>query len=147
SGTFFAASAGAERVLELLDATPSVAEPARPVPLRPARGELELDDVRFRYPGAAADALAGVSLPGAPGETVALVGASGAGKSTVAKLALRFYDPAAGAVRLDGHDLRSLALDDLRSQVAVVLQETLVLHGSVRENIAYGRPGATDAEI
>jgi ABC-type multidrug transport system fused ATPase/permease subunit len=147
TGTFYAASAGAERVLELLDQTPAVTERAEPVPLRRARGEVEFDDVRFRYPGAAADALAGVSLRVAPGETVALVGASGAGKSTVAKLLLRFYDPAAGSVRLDGLDLRALEIQQLREHVAVVLQETLVLHGTVRENIAYGRPGATAAEI
>jgi ATP-binding cassette subfamily B protein len=147
SGTFFAASAAAERVLELLDEVPAAPERARPVALRHARGEVAFDDVSFRYPGTAADALRGVSLRASPGETVALVGASGAGKSTVAKLLLRFYDPTAGTVRLDGHDLRALALADLREQVAVVLQETLVLHGTVRENIAYGRPGASDAEI
>lgn len=83
----------------------------------------------------------------APGETVALVGTSGAGKSTIAKLLLRFYDPDQGAVRLDGHDLRDLGLTDLRDHVSVLLQETLVLHGTVRENIAFGRPGATEQEI
>src|SRR6185437_6789037 len=82
-----------------------------------------------------------------PGETVALVGASGAGKSTVAKLLLRFYDPTAGCVRLDGRDVRDLALADLRDQLALLLQETLIFDGTVRENIAYGRPGADDAAI
>jgi ABC-type multidrug transport system fused ATPase/permease subunit len=82
-----------------------------------------------------------------PGQTVALVGASGAGKTTVAKLLLRFYDPDRGAVRLDGHDLRDLELASLRRNVAILLQETLVLHGSVRDNIAFARPGASDAEI
>lgn len=101
----------------------------------------------FRYPGTSGWALSEVSFHVSPGETLALVGASGAGKSTVAKLQLRFYDPDRGAVRLDGTDLRELALSDVRESLAVVLQETLVFHGTVRENIAYGRPGATDAEI
>jgi ABC-type multidrug transport system fused ATPase/permease subunit len=111
------------------------------------RGALEFDGVWFRYPGAPSWALSGVSFRVAPGETLALVGASGAGKSTVAKLQLRFYDPDRGAVRLDGTDLRELRLSDVREGVAVVLQETLVFHGTVRENIAYGRPGASEADI
>jgi ABC-type multidrug transport system fused ATPase/permease subunit len=82
-----------------------------------------------------------------PGEVLALVGASGAGKSTIAKLLLRFYDPDAGEVRLDGKDLRDLSLRSLRENVAVLLQETLVFDGSVRENIAYGRPGATEEDV
>ncbi|MFD5466741.1 ABC transporter ATP-binding protein [Kitasatospora sp. NPDC127059] len=147
SNGFFSASAAAERIIELLDQQPQVATPPRP--LRPARvrGAVALDGVWFRYPGAARPALCDVSLHAEPGETVALVGESGAGKSTVAKLLLRFYDPECGAVRLDGIDLRELALTDLREHLAVLLQETLVIHGTVRENIAYGRPGATDAQI
>jgi ATP-binding cassette, subfamily B, bacterial len=82
-----------------------------------------------------------------PGQVVALVGPSGAGKSTVARLLLRFYDPSSGAIRLDGRDLRDLQLRSLRKQLAVVLQETLVFDGTVRENIAYGRPGAGDADV
>ncbi len=82
-----------------------------------------------------------------PGQTLALVGPSGAGKSTIIKLLLRFYDPEAGTVRLDGHDLRDVTLRSLRGDVAVVLQETLVFDGTVRENIAYGRSGATEEEI
>jgi ABC-type multidrug transport system fused ATPase/permease subunit len=147
SGTFFAASAGAERVIELLDERPEVTERPDAVVLERARGEVVLEHVSFRYPGTSTDALSGVSLSVAPGETLALVGASGAGKSTVARLLLRFHDPAAGRVLLDGHDVRDLRLEDVRRSVAVVLQETLVLHGSVRENIAYGRPDAGDAEI
>jgi len=83
----------------------------------------------------------------APGETVALVGASGAGKSTIAKLLLRFYDPDAGVVRLDGRDLRSLKLDSVRRNVAILLQEQLVLHGTVRENIGFGSERATEADV
>jgi ABC-type multidrug transport system fused ATPase/permease subunit len=144
---FYAASAAAERIIELLDQRPQVVQSPTPRPLARARGGIEFDDVSFGYPDTDRPALSGVSFKAAPGETVALVGASGAGKSTVAKLLLRFYDPAHGAVRLDGTDLRELALTDLRENVAVVLQETLVFHGTVRENVAYGRPTADDAEI
>jgi ABC-type multidrug transport system fused ATPase/permease subunit len=147
SGTFFGAAAGAERVIELLDERPDVVEREDAVPLERARGEVVFEHVWFSYPGSATDALADVSLAVAPGETVAVVGPSGAGKSTIAKLLLRFHDPAAGRILLDGHDVRDLRLRDMRAQVAVVLQETLVLHGTVRENIAYGRADATDAEI
>ncbi|MER7750693.1 ABC transporter ATP-binding protein [Kitasatospora sp. NPDC097643] len=148
SNGFYSASAAAERIIELLDQRPQVVDP--PVPLRPAlrlRGSVTFDGVWFRYPGSTRVALFDVSFRAEPGETVALVGPSGAGKSTVAKLLLRFYDPERGAVRLDGIDLRELALADLRENIAVLLQETLVIHGTVRENIAYGRPGATDAQI
>ncbi|GHF54601.1 protein-tyrosine-phosphatase [Streptomyces mashuensis] len=147
SSTFYAASAAAERIIELFDQRPQVGQILFPSRLGRARGEVVLDAVTFRYPGADRPALSGVSFRAGPGETLALVGASGAGKSTVAKLLLRFYDPQSGAVLMDGHDLRELRLDDLRENIAVLLQETLVLHGTVRENIAYGRPDATEAEI
>ncbi|MEU2741553.1 ABC transporter ATP-binding protein [Streptomyces sp. NPDC007095] len=145
--TFYAASASAERIIELLDQRPQVVESADAHRIGRALGEVEFDGVSFRYPGTPALALSEVSFHVSPGESLALVGASGAGKSTAAKLLLRFYDPDRGAVRLDGSDLRELALSDVRESLAVVLQETLVFHGTVRENIAYGRPGATDAEI
>ncbi|MEU9042358.1 MULTISPECIES: ABC transporter ATP-binding protein [unclassified Kitasatospora] len=147
SNGFYSASAAAERIIELLDQRPQVADP--PTPLRPGRirGAVAFDRVWFRYPGTTRVALFDVSFRAEPGETVALVGESGAGKSTSAKLLLRFYDPERGAVRLDGIDLRELALSDLREHIAVLLQETLVIHGTVRENIAYGRPGATDAQV
>ncbi|MFF2517826.1 ABC transporter ATP-binding protein [Streptomyces sp. NPDC058086] len=145
--TFYTASASAERIIELLDQRPQVVESADAHRIGRARGEVEFDGVSFRYPGTPGSALSEVSFHVSPGESLALVGASGAGKSTAAKLLLRFYDPDRGAVRLDGSDLRDLALSDVRESLAVVLQETLVFHGTVRENIAYGRPGATDAEI
>ncbi|MEU4583643.1 ABC transporter ATP-binding protein [Kitasatospora aureofaciens] len=147
SNGFFSAAAAAERIIELQDQQPDVTDP--PKPLRPARvrGAVAFEGVRFRYPNVSRLALNDVSFRAEPGETVALVGESGAGKSTVAKLLLRFYDPGRGAVRLDGIDLRGLALSDLREHIAVLLQETLVVHGTVRDNIAYGRPGATDAQI
>ncbi|MFF3463292.1 ABC transporter ATP-binding protein [Streptomyces sp. NPDC001984] len=145
--SFYAASASAERIIELLDEQPQVAEPPGARRIGRARGDVEFDGVGFRYPGTSSWALSDVSFHVEPGETLALVGASGAGKSTVAKLQLRFYDPDRGAVRLDGTDLRDLRLSDVRENVAVVLQETLVFHGSVRDNIAYGRTDATEAEI
>ena len=121
--------------------------PRRPAARRPPAREVVFEDVRFTYPGAAGEALRGVDLEVGPGEVLALVGPSGAGKSTVARLLLRFADPSAGRVLIDGEDARDYALADLRENIAVVLQETLVLDATVRENIAYGREGATHAEI
>jgi ATP-binding cassette, subfamily B, bacterial len=144
---FYAASAGAERVIEFLDRRPSVAEHPWARPLPPARGIVEFDAVTFGYPGAPEPALEDLSFRVGPGQTLALVGPSGAGKSTVTKLLLRFYDPDSGTIRLDGHDLRDVTLRSLRDDVAVLLQETLVFDGTVRENIAYGRSGASEKEI
>jgi ABC-type multidrug transport system fused ATPase/permease subunit len=143
----FSASASAERVIEFLEERPAVADPPAPLPAGRRRGEVRFEGVRFTYPGAADEALRGVDLEVGPGEVLALVGASGAGKSTVARLLLRFADPSAGRVLLDGADARAYALDDLRANVAVVLQETLVFDATVFENIAYGRAGATRAEV
>ncbi|MFF2325691.1 MULTISPECIES: ABC transporter ATP-binding protein [unclassified Streptomyces] len=147
ANTFYAAAASAERIIELLDQRPQVVEAAAPRRIGRARGDIEFRGVCFRYPGTPRWALSDVSFHVPPGTTLALVGASGAGKSTVGKLQLRFYDPDQGAILLDGTDLRELRLSELRENVAVVLQETLVFHGTVRENIAYGRPDATEADI
>jgi ATP-binding cassette, subfamily B, bacterial len=156
--TFYEASAGAERVIEFFDQKPSVRERKDAITLTHARGHIEFDSVDFRYPGKKRKAqgkkrlaLSEVSFEVGPGEVLALVGPSGSGKSTITKLLLRFYDPnkaGGGAIRLDGHDLRELTLNSLRDNVAVLLQETLVFAGSVRENIAYGKPGgASEKEI
>ena len=147
TNTIYSASAGAERVIEVMDMAPAVVDRRDARPLGRASGAVTFDHVTFCYPGHAEPALSDVTLSVAPGETLALVGASGAGKSTVAKLLLRFYDPTAGEVRLDGRDLRDLRLQELRDNVTVLLQETLVFHGTVRENIAYGKPGATDGDV
>jgi ATP-binding cassette, subfamily B, bacterial len=147
SNTFFRALAGAERVIELLDEEPRVTDGPGARPLGRVRGEIELDGVGFTYPGAEAAALEGLDLRIAPGETVALVGASGAGKSTLARLLVRLYDPDRGAIRIDGRDLREVELSSLRRSVAILFQESLVLHGTVRENISFGRPGADIAQI
>jgi ABC-type multidrug transport system fused ATPase/permease subunit len=125
-----------------------VAEPASPVPL-PAverRGDLRFDSVSFGY-RADRPVLADLDLHVPAGQTIALVGATGAGKSTIAKLVARFYDPTAGTVRLDGVDLRDLAEDDLRHAVVMVTQENFLFSGSVAENIGFGRPDASRAEI
>ena len=143
----FSASAAAERVIEFLDERPAVADPPAPLPAGRRRGEVRFEAVRFSYPGATEEALRGVDLEVGPGEVLALVGPSGAGKSTVARLLLRFADPSAGRVLLDGADLRAAALADVRANIAVVLQETLVFDATVFENIAYGRAGATRAEV
>ncbi|GAA0280160.1 ABC transporter ATP-binding protein [Cryptosporangium japonicum] len=142
-----AARAAGERVAELLDTAPSVTD--RPARAHPAvvRGDLELRGVGYRYPDAVRPALRSVTLRVPAGRTVAVVGASGAGKSTLTKLLLRYADPASGQLLLDGVDLRDLPLEALRANVTLLPQETTILHGTVRENIAFGRAGATDAEI
>lgn len=144
----FSAAAGAERVSELLDEAPAVREPTDPVvPAGPIAGGVALRNVTFRYPGASVPVLDDASLEIHPGEVVALVGPNGTGKSTLAKLLVRFHDPESGSVTLDGVDLRRLSLATVRDAVTVLLQETLVFHGTVRENVALGRPGASDEEL
>jgi ATP-binding cassette, subfamily B, bacterial len=137
------AAAALEKIAAVLDTPVGVPEPARPVPLpRPVRGELEFDRVRFAYERAPDHTvLPEFSLHVPAGQTVALVGATGAGKSTLAKLAARFYDPTEGAIRLDGVDLRDLADADLRSALVMVTQEAFLFSGSVADNIAMGRRG------
>ena len=145
--TMHAASASAERIIELLDERPAVTDPPAPRALGRARGQLEFDAVEFSYPDTVRSALQGLSLSVAPGETVGIVGASGAGKSTLAKLALRFYDPDRGAIAIDQTDVRELTLQALRRQLALVQQETLIFDGTILDNIAFGRDGATEAQV
>ncbi|MEU9112154.1 ABC transporter ATP-binding protein [Streptomyces sp. NPDC048483] len=154
--TVTAATAGAERLLEILAARPAVTDPPAPRPPRQVRGFLDVDHVWFRYPGTdpaamgpatAPYALRDLSFTARPGELVLITGPSGAGKSTVSKLLPRFYDPAAGHIRLDGTRLDALPLEFLRRQITLLPQKTLVLHGTLRENIACGRPGATDDQV
>ncbi|MCU1604912.1 MAG: putative transporter ATP-binding protein [Modestobacter sp.] len=147
STTVFSAAAGAERIVELLDQEPEVRRPEHPVPLGRASGRIDVQDLSFRYPGTSTDVLSGVGFTVEPGRTSALVGLSGAGKSTLARLILRLYDPTAGCITLDGHDLRDLDPAELRANIAIVLQETLLVDASVTENIRAGRPEATHEEI
>ncbi|WP_405668520.1 ABC transporter ATP-binding protein [Streptomyces sp. NBC_00055] len=135
--------------LRTLMQTPTGTPPADHArPVGKLRGEIELDSVSFGYAGGGGRrVLHGVCLRIAPGETVALVGATGAGKSTVVKLLARFYDPSAGTVRVDGHDLRELDLPGFRRRLGVVPQEAHLFSGTVRDAIAYGRPDATDTEV
>lgn len=135
----FAAAAGAERVLELLDTQPAVVDRPGARPLtRPAAGLVELRGVTYSHPGAAAPALRDVSLRVRPGEMVALTGPSGAGKSTLSRLLVRFGDPQAGAISLDGHDVRDITLASLRENVGLLLQDTYLPDLSAREAIAQG---------
>jgi ATP-binding cassette subfamily B protein len=138
-----------QRVFAYLDLPVEVADPAHPVRIDPAtvRGAVRVEDVTFAYPGSPTAALAGVSLDVPAGTTLALVGETGSGKSTLAALVARLYDPTAGCVTIDGIDVRDMRLDDLAAIVGVVSQETYLLHTTVRENLRYARPDATDAEI
>jgi ATP-binding cassette, subfamily B, bacterial MsbA len=139
------ARAASRRVFELLDTVSSVREPASPVPLKAAGTDIEFKDVDFAYGDKSV--LRGINLTVKAGQLVALVGSSGSGKTTLTNLLLRFYDPQRGAVRIGGTDIRQVSIADLRRQVALVAQETLLFNDTVRFNIAVGRPGATDAEI
>jgi ATP-binding cassette, subfamily B, bacterial len=125
---------------------PSVLEAEDAYALPPISGEIELADVSFGY-DPASPILHGVDLRVAAGETFSLVGSTGAGKSTIAKLVTRFYDPTAGRVLIDGHDLRDVTLESLRSQIGVVPQEPYLFSGTIRENVAFGRPEASDEEV
>jgi ATP-binding cassette, subfamily B, bacterial len=148
--TFQSATAGAERVGAVLSVEPTVREDPDAVPLAHARGELRLDRVRFGYASGeeqGPEVLHGIDLHVPAGTTLALVGPTGAGKSTVAKLIARFYDPRAGSVRLDGIDLRRIRLTELRAAMGYVPQEGFLFSGTVADNIRFGRPGATRAEI
>jgi ATP-binding cassette, subfamily B, bacterial len=147
ANALFRALAGAERVIELLDEKPRVIDTPDARPLRRVRGAVELESASFTYPGAEEPALREVDLRAAPGETIALVGPSGAGKTTIARLVARFYDPDSGSVRFDDTDLRDATVESVRGSVSLLLQEALLLHGSIRDNIGMGRAGATDDAI
>jgi ABC-type multidrug transport system fused ATPase/permease subunit len=148
--TYQSGMAALDKIFGLLDERPEIEDAPDAVELPRIRGELRFDDVSFRY-GAADDddawALRDVNLVIEPGQTVALVGETGAGKSTFAKLVARFYDPTSGSVLVDGHDLRTVTAHSLRSQMGMVPQEGFLFSGTVRQNISFGRPGATEDEL
>ena len=141
------ASAGAERILDILDTPADVADAPNAAPLRRADGFVTFDRVSFRYTRAGAFALQDVSFSTTPGQTIALLGGTGSGKSTLVGLIPRFYDVSAGSVRIDGTDVREVRIESLRRQIGIVLQDAKLLAGSVRHNISYGQPDATDADI
>jgi ATP-binding cassette subfamily B protein len=141
------AAVGLRRIKDLLRQPTSTPQAEHPRPAARPRGQIEFRDVRFRYSGQPQDALSGVNLVVRPGETVALVGQTGAGKSTMVKLVARYYDVTSGSVLIDGTDIRELDLAGFRQQLGVVPQEPYLFPGTIRDAIAYGRPGATDAEV
>jgi ATP-binding cassette subfamily B protein len=148
-GEMAQASGAAERLFEILAIRPAIAAPAHPLPLpMPPRGEVNFADVRFSYPTRPnVSALNGVSFTVRPGEKVAIVGPSGAGKSTIFHLLLRYYDPLAGRILLDGVELRQLDPTALRGRIALVPQDSVMFATTIGENIRFGRPDATDAEV
>lgn len=144
--TIQSALAGAERVFEVLDEVPELVDAPNAVVLEHTDGDVVFDNVSFSYV-ADVPVLKGVSLHAAPGQTVALVGPTGAGKTTVVNLLTRFYDIDGGSIRVDGHDLRDLDKDSLRSAIGLVLQDNFLFAQTVMENIRYGRLDATDEEV
>ena len=144
------AAASAGRIFEILDAPAEITDRPGATDLVAPEGRVEFDRVRFRYGSDDADGpdvLEGFDLHVRPGETVAIVGGTGSGKSTVARLLLRFYDVSEGAVRIDGHDVRDLTMTSIRHHVGMVTDEPFLFSASIRDNIAYARPDATDAEV
>jgi ATP-binding cassette subfamily B protein len=141
------AGASARRMFDVLDAPSDIQDRPGARPLPSLDGAVTYDAVSFRYPGAEEDVLCDVSFSVQAGQTVAILGTTGAGKSTLVNLLPRFYDVTRGSVRIDGHDVRDVTLESLRCQIGIVLQEALLFGGSVRDNIAYGKPDATQAEI
>ena len=146
--TYQSGMAALDKIFGLLDEEPDVRDAEHAIDLPPVRGEIVFEDVTFAYAGVdGAPALDGVSLHVPPGQTVALVGSTGAGKSTLAKLVARFYDPTAGRVTIDGHDLRDVRERSLRSQLGIVPQESFLFSGTIRDNIAFGADDDADAGV
>jgi ATP-binding cassette subfamily B protein len=146
--TYQAGMAALDKIFELLDEQPDLVDAADAIDLPRVRGDIRFEDVTFAYDGREDDpALQGIDLAIPPGQTVALVGSTGAGKSTFAKLVARFHDPTAGRVLVDGHDLRAVTQRSLRAQLGIVPQEAFLFSGSIADNIAFGRPGATRTDV
>jgi len=141
------ASASAERLFEILDAPEDVEEAPDAATLPRLEGRVEFRGVHLRYPGTTSETLAGIDLVVEPDATVAVVGATGSGKTTLVNLVPRFYDATSGAVLVDGRDVRDVTLGSLRGQIGFVMQDSVLFSGTIRENIAYGRPEATDAQV
>ncbi len=141
------AAASADRIFEILDAKNDIVDKPNAVKLPDVKGEVKFENVTFRYFSGGEPVLNKVSFEAKAGESVALLGATGSGKTSIINLLPRFYDPSEGRITIDGHDLRDVTLDSLRSQIGIVLQETTLFSGSIRENIAFGKPDATLEEV
>ena len=141
------AAASAERIFEILDARSDILDKPDAAKLPEVKGDVRFEAVTFRYFGGGEPVLNNVSFEAKPGETIALLGATGSGKTTIINLLPRFYDPSEGKITIDGYDLRDVTLDSLRSQIGIVLQETTLFSGTIRENIAFGKPEASLEEI
>jgi ATP-binding cassette subfamily B protein len=141
------AGVSAKRLFELLDTPVEVSDKPDARALPPVQGRVEFRDVRFRYAGTEREILRGLTFTAEPGQLVAILGATGSGKSTIINLLPRFYEPTGGTVLLDGHDIQTVTLSSLRSQIGVVLQDALLFSGTIRDNIAYGRPDATMEQV
>ncbi|MCB0015757.1 MAG: ABC transporter ATP-binding protein, partial [Anaerolineales bacterium] len=141
------AAASATRIFEILDAKNDVENKPGAVELGQIEGRVEFQDITFRYFGSSEPVLSDVSFVAEPGQTVALLGSTGSGKTTIINLIPRFYDVSEGAVLIDGQDIRDVTIESLRRQIGIVLQETNLFNGTIRDNIAFGRPDATDEEV
>ncbi|MFH1362453.1 MAG: ABC transporter ATP-binding protein [bacterium] len=137
--------ASTKRIFEVLDVKPSIADQPNAKPLPKIKGEVEFKNISFAYDNE--EVVQNINLKVNPGEVIALIGRTGAGKSTLTSLLLRFYDPTSGTILVDGHDIKKAELESLRKQIAVVPQEITLFSGTIKENIAYGKPEATDKEI
>jgi ATP-binding cassette subfamily B protein len=144
---FGQAMASAARIFEILDAKSDVIDKPNAIALPQVVGNIKFENVTFRYFGSGEPVLDNVDFDAQPGQTVALLGATGSGKTTIINLLPRFYDPTEGRITIDGHDLRDVTLESLRAQIGIVLQETTLFTGSIRDNIAFGRPDASMEEI
>ena len=145
--TLLGAMAALDKVVEVLETEPAMSDSPTAGPLPAIAGRVEFDGVRFSYAAEGTEVLHSVSFTAEPGQTIALVGHTGAGKSTIVKLLARFYDPTGGRVLIDGHDLRDVTAHSLRSQLGIVPQEGFLFSGSVRSNIAFGRPDASFEDV
>jgi len=141
------AGASATRIFEILDAKSDVVDKPNAITLPPVKGQIAFNDVSFRYAGSNTPVLKDVRFVAEPGQTVALLGATGSGKTSIINLIPRFYDPTSGNIKIDGYDIRDVTLDSLRSQIGIVLQETTLFSGTIRDNIAFGKPEATLEEV
>ena len=144
---FGQASASADRIFEILDARNDIVDKPGAITLPQVQGRVRFENVTFRYFGAGEPVLKNVTFEAAPGESIALLGATGSGKTSIINLLPRFYDPSEGRITIDDHDLRDVRLDSLRVQIGIVLQETTLFSGTIRENIAFGRPEASMQDI